>query len=239
VIRAVGVVVPVHDEEQLLEKCLRSLRFAARHATALADVHVVIVLDACSDKSARIAADFGSLTGFEVVAVDERNVGRARAIGIDLVLARFASMQPSDIWIATTDADSTVPKSWLSDHLAVASRGADAVTGVVRVRGWHPFARPHRRAFQKFYATFGGLERHAHVHGANLGVRADAYLEVGGFPALRSGEDQELVRLLREAELDVVSTRQIEVSTSGRLTGRAPRGFAEFLASIAERIPTT
>ena len=37
---------------------------------------------------------------------------------------------------------------------------------------------------------------HGHVHGANLGVRADAYWRVGGFRPLHVGEDVDLVSRL-------------------------------------------
>ena len=42
--------------------------------------------------------------------------------------------------------------------------------------------------------------RHGHVHhGANLGVRADMYWDVGGFCDLEEDEDVDLVRRLSEA----------------------------------------
>ena len=37
---------------------------------------------------------------------------------------------------------------------------------------------------------------HPHVHGANLGVRADAYLRAGGWADLRTAEDHDLWRRL-------------------------------------------
>jgi len=228
---AIGVVVPVHDEEQLLDACLRSLEIAARRARLLATVHVVVVLDACTDGSARIAENYGKSGDFEIVEIAERNVGRGRAIGMTRVLEHFASLDRSDLWLATTDADSTVPRSWLTDHLALASTGAGAVAGVVRIRPEPPFPLAHFRAFMEFYDALGDADQHGHVHGANLGVRADAYLAVGGFAPLRTGEDQALVQSLRHANYDVLATRELEVVTSARLVGRAPEGFAQFLAS--------
>ena len=38
---------------------------------------------------------------------------------------------------------------------------------------------------------------HNHIHGANMGFRADAYWRVGGFRALAPGEDVDLVRAVR------------------------------------------
>ena len=37
------------------------------------------------------------------------------------------------------------------------------------------------------------VNQHPHVHGANLGFRASAYLRAGGFPALPTAEDHALV----------------------------------------------
>ena len=45
----------------------------------------------------------------------------------------------------------------------------------------------------------GATRWHPHVHGANLGVTAAAYLAAGGFSALRTGEDHALVRALETA----------------------------------------
>ena len=53
-IDALVVVVPVHDEAELLDSCLSSL--AAAIARAPVPCEVRVVLDACTDDSAEIAA---------------------------------------------------------------------------------------------------------------------------------------------------------------------------------------
>ena len=63
-----------------------------------------------------------------------------------------------------------------------------------------------------------------HVHGANLGVRADAYLRAGGFPDRPAHEDVDLVAALVASGARVVATDACDVLTSGRLVGRAPGG---------------
>ncbi len=68
---------------------------------------------------------------------------------------------------------------------------------------------------------------HPHVHGANLGVRADAYLRAGEWNALETAEDHDLWGRLPNR----LSTARIEVVTSGRRQGRAPSGFAGALAA--------
>ena len=72
---------------------------------------------------------------------------------------------------------------------------------------------------------------HPHVHGANLGVRADAYLAVGGFDDLDLHEDHVLAARLREAGRPVVTTSLDPVVTSHRLQGRIDGGVATDLRS--------
>jgi hypothetical protein len=70
-----------------------------------------------------------------------------------------------------------------------------------------------------------------HVHGANLGVRADVYRRAGGLRDLRTAEDHDLWRRLIQLSARTVSTSRIEVVTSSRRVGRAPHGFADSLAA--------
>lgn len=214
-IRAVGVVLPVHDEAELLPACLRAL------AAAIARVEVrcecAIVLDACRDDSAAIARAWG-----RTIEVDVRNVGVARSVGVDAILSTLAL--PSDeVWLATTDADSEVPENWLVDQLAIAASGADAFAGTIELR-------PPDPAFTRFYEALGDGDEHGHVHGANLGVRADAYLAAGGFARVETGEDHALWNAL--ASRRRYKTRRLPVLTSARLDGRAPDGFSGFLRAF-------
>jgi hypothetical protein len=72
------------------------------------------------------------------------------------------------------------------------------------------------------------------VHGANLGVRADAYLAAGGWPALASGEDNGLWDALRATGVPVISTRTVQVVTSSRTATRATGGFGQWLGELAD-----
>ena len=71
---------------------------------------------------------------------------------------------------------------------------------------------------------------HPHVHGANLGMRADAYLAAGGWNPLTTAEDHDMWGRLRAHTGAHLSDARLQVLTSGRRTGRAPLGFAGALA---------
>lgn len=217
------IVVPAHDEEALLGACLEALGAAiAAHAGCVDPVpRVVLVLDACVDGSAAVA---GAFPWVDVLAAELSNVGAARALGISHALAASAH-PPNRVWIANTDADSRVPLSWIDEQLAAAASGIGALIGGVRPDPGDLTAEQFR-AWQERHSSHDHTER---IHGANLGVRADAYLAVGGFPAVREHEDVMLVERLRAHGIPVASWPTCWVQTSARIIGRTPGGFAAYV----------
>jgi glycosyltransferase involved in cell wall biosynthesis len=225
VIEAIGVVVPAHDEETLLPACLMALRQAAGAVSI--PVHVVVVADTCTDRTDAIARAYGA----EVISIRARNVGAARAAGMTGLLRLTAGHDRAVTWLATTDADTVVPAGWLRRQLEYADAGWDVVLGTVSVTDWdgHP---PHvPDAFEQQYAF--GPGPHPHVHGANLGIRASAYLTAGGFPSLRTAEDHALLAAATEAGCSVLQAGDLTVETSSRRQARAPDGFGRLLRTLA------
>ncbi|MEU0494654.1 glycosyltransferase [Mycobacterium sp. NPDC006124] len=228
----VVVVVPAHDEAQTLPQCLKAIVTAS--ACVPVPVSTVVVLDACSDGSASLAGRFGPDVHF--VEVDARNVGAARAAGFAHARSSVGAEAPDEsrTWYATTDADSVVDPSWLIRQL---DADADMVLGVVRVVNWRQHSAAAVRRYLAGYRAklrrIGG--GHDHVHGANMGFRADAYWATGGFAALASDEDVDLVRRFEQAGRRIHRDAGLSVVTSARAQGRAPRGFATHLGTVARR----
>jgi hypothetical protein len=178
--------------------------------------------------------------GAEVIRIRARNVGAARAAGMarllraeatDPAATGLATTGLAATWLATTDADTVVPPGWLRRQLGYAGQGWDVVLGTVTVTDWagHP---PHTPAvFEARYAF--GAGPHPHVHGANLGIRASAYLAAGGFRPLRTAEDHALLAAASEAGCQVLQAADITVETSARRQARAPRGFSHALRALA------
>lgn len=234
---AVGVVVPARDEAVRIEACVRTIR---RSLALAPDVvaHIVVVADACGDDTAAAAGRALGAAG-EVVATPLGNVGAARRLGTARVLRRLARrngapLDPRRTWLLTTDADTVVPEGWVEAHLRLADAGAAAVAGIVRLldpSGDGEATATVREAFERGYALHPD-GTHPHVHGANLGVRADAYRAVGGWTGLSTAEDHALWDRLRTAGWPTVSAIDPWVATSARLVGRAPSGFAGHLAGL-------
>lgn len=240
---SVGVVVPARDEADRVEACLSSLRTTLRASLrdgSCREARIVVVADRCHDDTASVAR--GALGPWdEVVEVDDGNVGAARRRGTCRLLellghgGRAASART---WLLTTDADTVVPVDWVGAHLRLADAGAAGVAGVVRVDTFADHAvhaDAIRRRFDHTYASHPD-GTHPHVHGANLGVRADAYLAAGGWPTLATAEDHALWARLRADGWPTVSSIEAWVTTSGRRTGRAPLGFAGHLADLAPAV---
>lgn len=219
-----GVVVPAHDEQDTLDACLAGIRHATAAVAGRARVCAVVVLDSCSDRSESVVRRHG----VGCVRIAARAVGRARAAGAEALLGRHGGAVD---WLATTDADSVVGPGWLAAQLTAHEDGWDALIGTVEVLDLSGYPPATWERYHRAYALSGpGV--HDHVHGANLGVRAEAYRAVGGFAPLRTGEDVDLVARLDAAGRRVRRVREHPVRTSARAVGRAPAGFAGHLRDL-------
>jgi glycosyltransferase involved in cell wall biosynthesis len=227
-IRNLAVIVPAANEEQTIAACLASITAARRHLarsrTAVVQVEVFVVLDRCQDETAAVAARF---PGVRPVIVSAGRVGAARHAG---TRAAIGSAPPAcELWLANTDADCVVPRDWLSFMVAEARRDAHVVLGTVLPGPGLPAAvraawlsRHHLR------------DNHPHIHGANFGIRADAYMALGGWQPLALGEDVDLAgRAASAGHLRVSRTASIPVITSSRPAARVPGGFASYLSSLS------
>lgn len=255
-IERIDVVVPARDEEDLLPDCLDALvtaRVEMLRAHPSVGCRILVVLDRCTDGSEQIArAAAAGGTGVESIAVPFGNVGRARGAGVEHLLdpvdppspvrgraARAAhGVRLDRHWLCTTDADSRVPRDWLLTHLAAARSGAWLALGRVHPATDDTSSEPASETHEAWHRAHADPNAR-HVFGANLGVRADAYLLAGGFPRLRTGEDVGLYDavlalgdLIPDAAGRIIDLEGGVVETSSRHDGRAPDGFAAYLRAL-------
>ncbi len=220
-IRRIAVIVPAANEEELIGNCLSSIRAARAHLyRASIEVRIVVVLDGCRDLTERIVTAGGDV---QPVRITAGNVGIARQAGARAALEGAGPV--GEVWLANTDADCEVPGNWLTSMMAEARRGAQVVLGTV-LPG--PGLRPAARAWWDRQHQL--REGHPHVHGANFGIRGDAYLALGGWQPLVTGEDADLARRAGgTGHLRISRIASAPVVTSARQRGRAPRGFSSYL----------
>ena len=238
---AVSICVPLRNEQEALPLLLAALAGLDLPPTRLA---VFFLLDSCTDDSERVlrraAAGFPHpITIARGIPSVDANAGRARraamALGLD-----HARSSPCDI-LLSTDADSQPRADWVRAALHGLAL-ADVVAGrVIRSATDRDVAQSRVEAyFDRLHAlrrTIDPVPWDAsagshHSGGANLGFRAGAYEQLGGFRPLRSGEDAVLIDDASRAGMRVRRDPAMVVETSSRRHGRAPGGLAAALREI-------
>lgn len=210
----IAIIVPAHNEEDLIIDCVAALQVAARCPSLYGEqILIIVVLDFCTDTTPALAQQLGVTT----ISLDARNVGAARALGAQLALAAGAR------WLAFTDADTQVRPDWIFAQLAQKS---DAVCGAVAVKDWGSYGQVKRNHYD---ASYNDEDGYRHIHGANFGVSASAYEQAGGFQPLQS---RKMWRWLKRCW-----------QTGHRLPGQllraylpAPVGFFVPLEDLAQRL---
>jgi glycosyltransferase involved in cell wall biosynthesis len=231
VIRHVAAVIPARNEEELLPACISSVLRAQAALPPGITTDFVIAVDSSTDRTLEIAAEM--LRSFGVVVTTRAGtVGVARAVGVNAALRRYPGKLDA-CWLANTDADCEVPENWLVDQITLAQIGVQAVAGIVDVEDFSGHSGVVARRFRETYLLHPD-GTHPHVHGANLGVRADLYRHAGGWGSLATAEDHDLWNRLSLFGCRKESVAKLKVITSGRRIGRAPDGFARALEAHDE-----
>src|SRR5947207_2040410 len=148
-----AVLVPAHDEEQLIDRCVASLRAQSYPADRF---RVVVIADNCGDGTARLATAGGA----EVLERrDDRALGKGYALrwAMDLVLGGTAGEVPDGIVVV--DADSVADRDLLLHLGAALAAGSDVCQAeyLVLADGASTRGRLVAAAFLLFHRVrFGG-----------------------------------------------------------------------------------
>jgi glycosyltransferase involved in cell wall biosynthesis len=214
----ISIIVPAFNEEKFLGNCLLSLR-----EQEFKDFEIIVVDNNSTDKTVEIAKKFGAI----LVSEKKQGVAFARNKG--------AKVAKGEV-LAFTDADTILPKNWLSrikkefekDKELVAFGGScEFYSGPISARLASKFLLKPFLILDKFFS--GGFN----LMGCNMAIKREAFLRVGGFNEnLKLNEDVEISYRLREigkVKIDL----NFKVKTSGR---RFSRGL---IFGIANYTPTT
>lgn len=231
-IKHLCILIPAKNEEQLLPRCLSSIIKAAKLIPESIHIDLICCVDSSSDNTLQIARTIIGSQGV-VLEIHEGNVGFARKYAAEKALNRYKGSLET-CWLANTDADCEVPPEWLANHILWANQGIHALAGIVKVDSYSEHEPQVPELFQNQYIIHED-DSHPHIHGANLGIRADVYQQIGGWNPLLTAEDHDLWNRLKTLNLNLKSHADCFVITSGRKQGRAPYGFAEKLSSFNGR----
>jgi exopolysaccharide biosynthesis WecB/TagA/CpsF family protein len=118
-VRRLVVLVPAHDEEQLVGRCIRSL-LDQTYPTELYDV--VVIADNCTDDTALVAISEGAM-----VMVRDEPDNRGKGQALRWAMDRLAVERPDVAGFAVVDADSVADRGLLTALAARLDDGAEAV----------------------------------------------------------------------------------------------------------------
>ncbi len=107
-ITAISIIIPVHNEELFLPKCLEAIK-KAHHQISI-PIEIVVVLNRCTDQTERIAKE----AGCTITSNDAKNLSAIRNAGIKLA---------SGDLIITIDADSFMSEQMLKKILIAMNSG--------------------------------------------------------------------------------------------------------------------
>lgn len=242
ILAAVSVCVPLRNEQEALPLLLAAL--AGLDLPPHVSLAAFFLLDSCTDDSERVlrraAAGFPHpMTIARAASTPDANAGRARRAAMALGLAHARSSRGGIL--LSTDADSQPRADWVRAALHGLTV-ADVVAGrVTRSAGDRDLAQGRVEAyFDRLHllrrvidpVSWEAESGTHHSGAANLGIRIDAYERLGGFKALRSGEDAMLIDDAQRAGMRVRRDPAMVVETSSRRDGRAPDGLAAALREI-------
>ncbi|MBI2617745.1 glycosyltransferase [Candidatus Gottesmanbacteria bacterium] len=163
----VSIIIPAFNEEKYIGKTLTSIRNLRRDGL---DVEVVVVDAHSTDKTAAIAKEFGA----RIVNEPHLGIGFARQQGI---------LHAGGDIVAFTDADTTVGKDWLMQHVSALQKPNVALTfGMFRVvDGRFPYYHYINYIQPLIYAFLYYFAKVPIASGQNLAFWRKKALSIGGF----------------------------------------------------------
>jgi glycosyltransferase involved in cell wall biosynthesis len=125
-IEAVGVVMPAQNHADTIAQCILSIFSANSYAGWRHSLWIVVVADACRDRTVKVARDAVGAFG-EVLQVAVQSNGTARGIGAGTVFEHFHHKPRRAILLANADANTCVSRDWIDIQLKTRKcpRGTD------------------------------------------------------------------------------------------------------------------
>lgn len=165
----ISIVIPAHNEEKFIPKCLSAIRLSAD--TAGLAVETVVVLNRCTDSTGAIATEFGA----KIVSEDAKNIARIRNAGV------VASNSPI---IVTIDADSYMSETTLGE-IKLEMSASEIVAGGANFKA--------ERGSIPIHLSYGLAKLAAKLAGGSMALywfRRTDFDAIGGFDENRHvGED--------------------------------------------------
>jgi hypothetical protein len=115
-IQAVGIVIAARDQSATIAKSILSIFAANSHSGWRNSLWIVVVADACTDATARVARDAVGAFG-EVLEVSARSPQTAHRIGASSVIEHFRDIPRHALLLANVDAGTELRCDWMDTKL--------------------------------------------------------------------------------------------------------------------------
>lgn len=220
---SVAIVIPAHNEERFIGRCLES----CLRQTSVPD-EIIVVNNRSTDGTESIVRQFqveNPHVDIRLIAQDEyQGIAPTRNCGFDSVRSCV---------IARTDADSVISDGWVETiRRRFQDPSIDAVTGPV----WYHDMPLQRPVFHLDRAVRDRLHRHAtdqrFLLGANMAIRASAWRAVRHLTRLdlddQLHEDIDLAVTLFKNSFEIVYDPALMAGMSGRRVECSTRDFYRY-----------
>jgi len=188
----ISIVVAARNEEENIERCLKSLVSQTYPAD---NYEVIIVDDGSTDKTSSLVKSYSerydNISHVPLIYDSSQKIGRK-----PIALAKGIAQANGEI-ILITDADCIVPPRWIEIMVNHFEDGVVFVAGPVAESDSNTFfSKMEQLEFLGLITTAAGLigiGRPIICNGANLAYRKDAFAAVDGFNAESSSNDDEFL----------------------------------------------
>ena len=173
----ISVIIPAHNEEKYIKRCIVSVREAMKHFKKSAEI--IVVCNRCTDKTAKIAKALGA----RVVFNEDRCIAKVRNDGIKAAKGRI---------IVTIDADNRMTKATLSEIYALMKTGKYIGGGApIRFERYSPILWCNDlmcRLIGRITGLYSGI----------FWAKKETFDAIGGFVDKKAMEDVATAKVLKE-----------------------------------------
>lgn len=204
-----SVIVASHNEEKNIENCLRSI---LENIYQKNKFEVILVDDRSSDSTFEIVnklkSEFGNLKYFKVDGTETGNTFKKNAI-------EFGIKNSENEHLCFTDADSIVPKNWLSEISNKFAEGADVVFGYSpykietnkNLNLLNSFLDYEEYKNSLYGFSFSEIKMSYLCSGRNFAYKKSIFNLVGGFSKIKnflSGDDDLLLQIFMKNKANII-----------------------------------
>jgi cellulose synthase/poly-beta-1,6-N-acetylglucosamine synthase-like glycosyltransferase len=111
-IEAVGIVIPARNESETIAKCISNIFAAHNHSGWRNSLWIVVVADACTDATAKVARSAVGAFG-EVLEIGARSLQTAHRIGASTIMEHFRHMSRHAVLLTSICAGAEVRRDWI------------------------------------------------------------------------------------------------------------------------------